>query len=98
MPERKEFLITLFSVKRTKACRQTGPARPTAFISTNPAACQVPDYGKLPTGVAGPPNPQRASNVAVENVGIVLAADPRCGALTNAISVRNWVRSATPHS
>jgi hypothetical protein len=32
MSERIEFLITLFSVKRTKACRQTGPARPMGFV------------------------------------------------------------------
>jgi hypothetical protein len=30
MAERIEVLITLVSEKRTKACRQTGPARPTA--------------------------------------------------------------------
>jgi len=34
MSERIEFLITLFSVKRTKACRQTGPARPTGCLES----------------------------------------------------------------
>src|SRR5581483_11606793 len=29
---RNEFLNSLFSEKRTKACRQTGPARPTGMV------------------------------------------------------------------